>query len=181
MEAIFNSHDTFASNDEVKALVTIFNDENVKFSSIQRLTTALNSPSTVKAFVHKWQLSCGQEAVLMWALCKYCGVAEASVDWYAWNTMQKQTSRSTVVSPISRAVSVAASEAQSSKVRKLETSIRKQALEDVGKMPGELSIVCKTTVLSMQEIRARDKRMGPHQGQQGHVNGKLFGFVSHKI
>ena len=68
VDHIFDSHDTCATSSEVQALLDVLRDPKVKISSVARFTTALNSHTTVKAFVEEWNLSDAQLDLLVFAL-----------------------------------------------------------------------------------------------------------------
>ena len=159
VDTLFVNHNTEATEDEIASLVALLKRDDVKLNSVARFTIALDSHTTVRAFVAEHGLSDVQEKLLVFAAAKAFGSDDSCVAWKVWNLENNPRVREEDHPTGSIRVGAWQPEScsQSSKARKLETAIRKQAVQDPGKALPELAVVAVTKPYTLAEQHARDR------------------------
>ena len=124
MERIFQNHDTRACSDDVAALVSVLIRKDVRINSVGRFTTVFDSKLTVQDFCREHDLNEAQEELLCFAAHSNAGAAYSEVSWKAWKSINTKYGKPQ--RPQSNHGEGYSLEdcSQSSKSRKLETTLR---------------------------------------------------------
>ena len=157
VDNIFDRHPSLGHSSEASELVDLLKSSRVELWSVARFTIAFNSIETIRAFVSEWSLSEKHEELLAFAVDKLGNAADSEVDWRIWrSSLEKRSRADSSSSAVGRGFTIN-DPCTSSKVRKLETMIRKADIRDVGKTPSSVPAGSGNPPVTLSSVRTDER------------------------